>query len=333
MTESTEVKSGTIGLVNPAPELLGGNLVTAQRWARIFQDLGWNAFVEESWSGRPCDLLVALHARRTNSSVVRFHREHPDLPIVVAATGTDVYSDVPDSGEARESFGIATRIVVLQPLAVERLPTETRARAKVIYQSVEVPETRPPHPTDAFEVCVVAHARPVKDPLRTAQAARLLPAESRIRVVHVGDIVDDFMREEFEREVRKNPRVRWTGGLSRPETLAAIARAHLMVSTSRHEGGANAISEALALGTPVLVTAIPGSLGLLGETYPGTFAVGDTEGLATMMRRAETDSDFYESLKAACAERASLTEPEHERAAWGDLLEELCGSRTGGLSD
>lgn len=326
------MRSGTIGIVNPVPQLRGGNRVTALRWSRVFRRLGWHVFVEESWSGRSCDLLIALHARRSNSSVVRFHREHPGLPIVVAATGTDVYSDVADSGEARESFGIATRIVVLQPLAVERLPAETRARARVVYQSVEVPRTRPARPTDAFEVCVVAHVRPVKDPLRAALAARLLPDDSRIRVVHVGGVVDEFLREEFERESRTNRRVLWRGTLPRAATLEAIARSHLLVSTSRHEGGANAVSEALALGTPVLATAIPGSIGLLGEGYPGTFAVGDTEGLARAMHRAETDADYYASLKAACDERAPVTDPRHELETWRELLQELCASHAGGLS-
>jgi putative glycosyltransferase (TIGR04348 family) len=327
------LKRGTIGLVNPAPQLRGGNRVTALRWSRILRRLGWHTFVEESWSGRPCDVLVALHARRTNSSVVRYHREHPDRPIVVAATGTDVYSDVPDSGEARESFGLATRIVVLQPLAVANLPGEARSRARVVYQSVEVPATVPSRTSDAFEVCVVAHARPVKDPLRTALAARLLPSESRVRVVQVGGVLDEFMRDEFEREMHENPRVQWRGSLSRPATLAAIAQAQLVVSSSRHEGGANAVSEALALGTPVLATAIPGSIGLLGETYPGTFPVGDTEGLAALLWRAETDADFLAALRAACAERASLTEPRRELETWRGLLDELCESRSAASRD
>ena len=313
----------TICIVNPVPQLRGGNRVTALRWARVFRRLGWRVFVEESWSGRPCDLLVGLHARRSNSSIVRFRREHPDLPVVVAATGTDVYSDVPDSGEARESFGIASRIVVLQPLAVEKLPVEARMRAKVIYQSVSAPRRRPAKAKDAFEVCVIAHIRPVKDPLRVALAARLLPASSRIRVVHLGDLIDEFLKGELEREVRENPRFRWLGDRPRSETLEALARAQLFVLSSRHEGGANAISEALALGVPVLATRIPGTLGLLGEDYPGTFAVEDTRALAELMSRAETDPAFYRSLEKACRSRAYLTDPAQELESWRELLSEL----------
>lgn len=318
---------GTIGIVNPATQMRGGNRVTGLRWAWVFRRLGWKVFQEESWSGRACDLLVALHGRRSNTSVVRFRREHPELPVIVAATGTDVYSDVADTGEARESFGLASRIVVLQPLSVEKLPEETRARARVVYQSVTPPKRRPARVRDVFEVVTIAHLRPVKDPLRPALAARLLPASSRIRIVHLGALVDEFMKGELEREVRENVRFRWLGDRPRTEVLETLARARLFVSSSRHEGGANAVSEALALGTPILATRIPGSLGILGADYPGTFAVEDTQGLADLLLRAETDADFYRSLEKACQARAYLTDPTQELDSWREILNELMSER------
>jgi putative glycosyltransferase (TIGR04348 family) len=321
--------AGTIGIVNPVPQMRGGNRVTALRWAWVFRKLGWKVFQEESWSGRDCDVLVALHARRSNSSVVRFKRAHPDRPLIVAATGTDVYSDVPDSGEARESFGLASRIVVLQPLSVEKLPEETRARARVVYQSVTQSRKTRPKARDAFDVCTIAHLRPIKDPLRPALAARLLPASSRIRVLHFGGLIDEFMQKELEREVRENPRFRWLGDRPRGEVLETLGRSRLFVSSSRHEGGANAVSEALALGVPILATRIPGSLGLLGDDYPGTYAVEDTQGLADLMLRAETDAAFYAVLEKACRARAYLTDPAQEIESWREILKELTSATAG----
>jgi putative glycosyltransferase (TIGR04348 family) len=321
--------AGTIGIINPVPQLRGGNRVTALRWAWVFRKLGWRVFQEESWSGRKCDLLVALHARRSNSSAVSFKRAHPDLPLIVAATGTDVYSDVPDTGEARESFGLATRIVVLQPLSVEKLPEETRTRARVVYQSVTRPRRIRPKARDAFEVCTIAHLRPIKDPLRPALAARLLPPSSKIRIVHFGGLIDEFMQKELDREVRENPRFRWIGDRPRTEVLEALSRARLFVSSSRHEGGANAVSEALALGIPILATRIPGTLGLLGEDYPGAFSVEDTRGLADLMLRAETDPAFYSTLEKACRARSYLTDPAQEIESWREILRELKSEKAG----
>lgn len=316
-------------IVNPVPQQRGGNRVTALRWARIFRKLGWHVAVEESWSGGPCEVLVALHARKSHSSVVSFKREHPKLPVIVAGTGTDLYSDVADGGEARASFGLATRIVVLQPTAVEKLEPELRPRARVIYQSVLLPRgPLPARRTEAFQVCVIANLRPVKDPLRTARAARLLPASSRIQVVHIGALLDEFMKGELEVECRTNPRFTWLDDRPRAETLHELARSRLCVVSSRHEGGSNALSEALAVGTPPLATRIPGNVGLLGEDYPGYFPVGDEAALCDLMNRAERDGLFLEALTSACRARAHLTEPAQELASWRELLEEARTERS-----
>lgn len=315
-------------IVNPVPQQRGGNRVTALRWAWLFRKLGWHVTVEESWSGTPCEVLVALHARKSHSSVVRFKREHPELPVIVAGTGTDLYSDVADGGEARESFGLASRIVVLQPNGVEKLDPELRPRARVIYQSVVLPRgPRPPRRADAFQVCVIANLRPVKDPLRTAHAARLLPPTSRIAVVHLGALLDEFLKEELEEECRTNPRFTWLGERPRVETLRELARSRLCVVSSRHEGGPNALSEALALGTPVLATRIPGNAGLLGEDYPGYFPVGDEAALCDLMNRAERDGPFLEALTEACRAHAHLTDPAQELASWRELLDETRSER------
>jgi len=299
--------------------------VTAARWAGIFRELGWQTFEEADWSGRPCDVLVALHARHGSGSIARFAREHPDRPRIVAAAGTDLYGDAPISPEARDSFLLATRIVVLQPRAIERLPEAARARARVIRQSVEVPAHRPPKAADAFQVASIAHLRPVKDPLLPARASRLLPAASRVRIVHVGGVLDPSLRADVERETRENPRFRWLGERPREEALDLLARSHLFVSSSRHEGGSNAVSEALALGVPVLATAIPGSIGLLGEDHPGLYPVGDARRLADLLLLAEADPRFLAALAERSTALAPLTDPARELESWRALLAEVTG--------
>jgi glycosyltransferase involved in cell wall biosynthesis len=99
-----------------------------------------------------------------------------------------------------------------------------------------------------------------------------------------------------------------------------MARSRLLVITSRSEGGANVLSEAIASGVPVLSSRIPGSTGLLGSDYPGLFAVGDTHGLAALFERAESDAEFRGSLTSWCRRLAPLVEPARERKAWRDLL-------------
>jgi glycosyltransferase involved in cell wall biosynthesis len=89
------------------------------------------------------------------------------------------------------------------------------------------------------------------------------------------------------------------------------------------EGGANVISEALAVPVPVLASRIPGSIGLLGEDYPGYFPVGDTQALARLLDKVEHDTKFYQKLHDWCRRLSPLVHPDREHESWRRLLEEL----------
>ncbi|MEW6071019.1 MAG: selenoneine biosynthesis selenosugar synthase SenB [Planctomycetota bacterium] len=311
-------------ILNPHPRgQRGGNRTTALRWARILRRLGARVRVEQRWSGQPADLLVALNGWRSGESILRFRAAHPELPIVVAITGTDLYTGEPDPAALARAFAASTRLVVLQELALEALAPPYRAKAVVIHQSVR-PLPDPPAPRDdAFECCVVANLRPVKDPLLAARAARRLPARSRIRIVGIGETLDAALGAELARERAANPRFLWLGALPRLATLRRIAAARLLVSTSRAEGGAGVVSEALAHGVPVLATDVPGARGMLPAGYPGLFPVGDEGTLARLLARAEEDASFLAALAALCRSRAWITAPAREEAAWGALLAEI----------
>jgi putative glycosyltransferase (TIGR04348 family) len=311
-------------VVTPAPPgARMGNRVTALRWARILRGLGHRATVAVQYDRQPCDLLVALHARRSFPSIARYRRRHSRAPLVVALTGTDAYADLRSSASARRALEMATRIVVLQPLAIRTLPARTRRKVRVIVQSATGPRHRPPRRREAFEVCVLGHLRAVKDPFRAAAAARLLPPSSRIRVQHVGAAIQPGSASRARARQRGSARYRWIGERPHAEALRILARSRLLCLTSKLEGGANVVSEAAAAGVPVLSSRIDGSVGLLGPRYPGYFPVGDTRALAGLLLRAETDPRFYAELRRGVRRLAPLVRPARERAAWASLLAEL----------
>ena len=312
-----------ISIITPASaRSRRGNRWTALRWAGMLRDLGHRVAIEEKYSGRRCAVLVALHARKSYPSIERFRREHPEAPLIVALTGTDLYGDIRGNRQAQRSIEMASRLIVLQPLGVKELPARVRSRARVILQSAERPRGRIRPRKRVFEVCVMGHLRPVKDPFRAAQAARRLPAASRIRVVHIGRALSDQMKRTARSEMQSNPRYHWRGELSRGNALRVLARSRVHVLSSRAEGGANALSEAIACGVPTLASRIPGSVGILGPDYPGYFPAGETSALAELLRRAETDTKFLERLQNACKRLQPLVKPAREREAWRKLLEE-----------
>jgi glycosyltransferase involved in cell wall biosynthesis len=281
-----------IVLITPVPaQSRQGNRVTALRWARILKALGHRVTIAQEYDGAPYDLMVALHARRSFAAIDRFRRLYPELPLIVALTGTDLYGDIRTSVEAQQSLEMATR-----------LPSKSKT---------------------TFDVCVLGHLRPVKDPFRAALAARLLPTASRLRVLHVGKALSADMAERANMEMAENPRYRWLGELPRWQALRVLARSHVLVLSSLTEGGANVISEALALGVPILASRIAGSFGLLGKAYPGYFPVEETTALARLLEKVELEPRFYQALSAWCTRLTPLVHPAREHQTWADLLREV----------
>lgn len=318
-----------LALITPAaPNSRYGNRQTAERWASILRDLGHRVAVQEFWDGEPADLMLALHARRSHDSIARFATDYPHLPLVVILTGTDLYRDIRHDESARESLDLATRLVVLQEAGLAELAPRHREKARVVYQSAEPVERRTPS-KDSFDVCVIGHLRAEKDPFRAALAAQLLPPTSRIRVIQAGGAREPALAAEADSLVRANPRYEWVGELSREEVRDLLSRARLLVQSSFMEGGANAISEALAAGVPVVASDIPGNVGMLGEDYPGYYPAGDEHALARLLEKAEGDAEFYAGLEAGCEARRYLASPEHERGALLALISEIVVGQTG----
>lgn len=314
-------------LTSPAPPgIHTGNTTTAERWAAIFERLGHTATIARTWSGEPFDLLVALHAKKSFDAITRWRSARPDAPLVVALTGTDLYGDVRHDADAQRALALADRLVILQERGRAELPEGVRAKARTIVQS-STPSAPIEVAPGAFQVAVLAHLRAIKDPLRAAHAAELLPATSKIVIVHAGGALDDGLEAEARAAMAACTRYRWLGQVPRDEALGILAGSRLLVLTSIEEGGANVVTEAIAAGVPVVSSRIEGSLGLLGADHAGYFDVGDTAGLAALLTRCEEDAGFLAALRDRSVALAPIVDPAREREAWKNLLEELLPGR------
>jgi putative glycosyltransferase (TIGR04348 family) len=314
-----------ISLVMPAGVApRSGNQHTAGRWAKFLRSLGHRVAIVQQWDGAAVDLLIALHARKSSPSIESFHRAHPDRPLIVVLTGTDLYRDIGTHPEARKSLQFASRLVVLQPAGLRELPKRLRAKTRVIFQSSD---TRVRHcpPRSRFRVAVVGHLRQEKDPFRAVIALAHLPQRSGIEVMQMGDALTPDMAGIARRWMRREPRYRWLGSKPHADALRRLAASHLLVVSSVMEGGANVICEASRIGVPILASRVPGNLGMLGGGYAGYFPLFDDRRLGNLMARAATDADFYRRLKRAVAGRRTLFAPLAERRALRDLLIDACG--------
>ena len=298
-----------------------GNLHTAVRWAGMLRSAGFAVRVMQRWDGKPAGLLLALHARRSHDSVVRWKEAAPAAPLVVTLTGTDLYRDLPRSAHARRSLELADRLIVLQDAALGELAAAHRRKASTVYQS-SATQLRHAPPARRFRVAVVGHLREEKDPFRAVRALRRIP-DPAIELVQVGAALDAVHGREARRWMAREARYRWAGSVPHARALRWIAESHVLVVSSRMEGGANVIAEAARIGTPVLASRMSGNLGMLGPRYPGYYPLGNDAALARLITKAKDDPAFLRRLRSALAARRPLFAPAHERAA---LLKALRGA-------
>ena len=313
-------------LITPAAvRSRSGNRNTALRWGKMLRQLGHNVVIEMEWDGRPAGMMLALHARKSHASIKRYTDACPGAPLILALTGTDLYGDIRTDKNAQESMRLATRMIVLQDMGLNELASALRKKTRVIYQSAEPATPQPPLKT-RFEVCVIGHLREEKDPFRSALALPHLPQDSLIHMIHMGRAMSAEMETQAKKIMAHQPHYRWLGEMPHWKVCAQLARSRLMIISSRMEGGANVISEALATNVPVIASRIPGNIGMLGKDYAGYYPVENERALATLLHHAETDAAFYRLLKQQCAARKPLITPLKELNSLKQLIEEVTSS-------
>jgi putative glycosyltransferase (TIGR04348 family) len=311
-----------IVIATPAARGSGsGNRVTALRWALLLRRLGAHVRVVEAWQGQQCDLLVAVHAIKEARSVLAAAAALPRLRVAVLLAGTDIYPHFAPDVDTAAALARADAVIALQRHGADSMPDDVRRKVRTIVQSATAVPGQQKAPV--FQACVLAHLRPVKDPLLPLLALHDVPKHVPITLVLAGRALTRQLEWEVTDAVATDPRARWLGELPRRAARELLAQSHLCVVPSTAEGGANVVSEAIAAGTPVLATAIPGNMGLLGDSWPGLFPLGDRAALGALLARAATDVAFYQSLLRGTVALQPLVDPRHEMEAWRELLADL----------
>lgn len=302
-----------------------GNWRTARRWAGFLAGIA-RPIVQSEWRGEPADIAIALHAKRSATSIARLRDERPGVPLVLVLSGTDLYRDLPASPEAAHSLALADRIVALQADALAHVPPEHRGKCEVIHQSsTRLAAARKRR--GRLDCVAVGHLREEKDPRTLWRALGLLDPRLPIRLRHVGAPLDPELGRQAQALAARDPRFRWSGALPHGLARCAIRDAHLLVHPSVMEGGANVIVEAITAGTPVVASRVSGNVGMLGPGYPGYFEAGDASGLAGLLASLVADPAALGALRRACEARKSLFTPARERGALRRLVLGLLGNR------
>jgi glycosyltransferase involved in cell wall biosynthesis len=171
-------------------------------------------------------------------------------------------------------------------------------RAEVVPNPVSVPELPPReelrarHGLEGPTLVFSGRLVPQKDLGTLLEAAALVPEAS---LVVAGD---------GEERGRVDGRARALGALPREQVLELLRAADLAVLSSRWENFPHALVEALAVGTPVVATAVGGVPEIVRDGENGVLVPpGDPQALAGGIRRALAQRDALAAAAAGSVER------------------------------
>jgi glycosyltransferase involved in cell wall biosynthesis len=137
-------------------------------------------------------------------------------------------------------------------------------------------------PSDGVTVCCVAEMIPRKNHAMLLEAWKsVADSEEKAHLLLVGN---GRLRGSLEKEVLENriPRVHFLG--SRDDVPTILAGSAVLVLSSKQEGLARCIMEAMAAGRPVVATDIRGNRDLVVDGATGFLVkLGDTDGLANSL--------------------------------------------------
>jgi putative glycosyltransferase (TIGR04348 family) len=360
---SSQLPRPHVVVVSPAlADANNGNWQTAQRWQKMLA-IRFHCRIVSSWPDKFAnqdDVMLALHAKKSAESILAWHTQQGSAKLAVVLTGTDLYRDIQIDAAARGSLAMASRLVVLQSRAVLALPAEYQSKTTVIFQSTmahPTTEKTGQKTTQHLRAVMVGHLRDEKSPETLFEVARLLASSDAgklspnaieegagvdvselsadIYIDHIGAPLDAALGRAATATALACPNYRWRGAMPHVAARRAIARAQVMVLTSKMEGGAHVIMEAACSGTPVLASRIDGNVGMLGEDYAGYFELGDAHQLAALLlecRRTQNESNgLLAKLAAQLALRAPLFAPALEAEKLNAVVVAMLAS--GGINE
>jgi glycosyltransferase involved in cell wall biosynthesis len=275
----------------------------------------------ESWQP---DLVHAHYAVPAGAAARRWlERRGSAAPLVVSVHGGDLTYAAPRSDRGRRAVATtlagAAAVTVNSTLTgrgVEELIGPRRG-VTVVHPGADLME--PVGKAEEPTLVTVANLEPHKSQADVIRAlAALVPRYPRLRYVLVGKGPQREALERLAADLGVAERLRFTGALPHAAARAEVARGHVHVMPSVHDGFGAAHIEAMSAGVPTIAGAGTGSedIARAGE---GALLVraGDVPRLADLLDRLLGDRDERERLGAA----ARRTVAEH--FTW-----ERCGART-----
>ena len=315
-----------------------GNAITAERWRRSLQRKGVSVAVLAAQEINAADLVFELesfkpdlihvhHASRAGGLLLD-SRVMPlalRLPLVVSPGGTDINIDL----NIQDRKQIVTQVYEMARIIISQ-NRETTKQIRTLFpdskkQIALVPKAFSWLGHDAFDLRKItgcqnedilfflpAGIRPIKGPVECLRAFEKLHAiRPSTKIVFAGPALDVQYTARFEEELKRfHPFAHWIPTIPPGAMHSAFKTSDIALNFSFSEGLSNALLEAIAVGTPVLASDIPGNwwpvLGENGDHPAGfLFDTRDPEDFIHHALRLVDNKNLREVFGRTGQERAS----------------------------
>lgn len=153
-----------------------------------------------------------------------------------------------------------------------------------------------------LKICSLANIRPIKGQKYLIDAAGLVVRRHpKVRFFLVGSTFsDDSYSAEIEEQVRAlglEKVINFTGEFPRSEVPTMLAAMDISVSSSLTEGMSNALLESMAVGKPVVATAVGGNPELVEDGKTGYLVpLGDSQSMAEALLKLLTNPELRHNM-------------------------------------
>lgn len=280
-------------MITPILKSQRGNSITATRLCNGLSRKGYTidllSMDETDWH-----LQLDRYTRANSYSLVHgFHAlhfspaaNHPaikSLPILLTTTGTDINYDLagPHKEQTLDTLLRATQVVVFNTDLGGNLAAAVpglESRLTVIPQGVDLPAApevarRQLGLSEADTIFIAPSGlRPVKnldlalDGLQIAHRAH-----PQLSLLIIGTVIDAAYKEHIKSRLGDLPWAIYLGEIPHQRIGGIMQTADVVLNTSWAEGQPQAALEAMSLGKPCILSAVPGNLGIIEDGVHGCY--------------------------------------------------------------
>lgn len=280
-----------------------GNKLTSERlhtclkrrgWAIDLLSLesnDWQAILQKALEEKRYSLVHGLHISHFGRVISAFPAL-TELPLLLTTTGTDVNYDIKikPKQDILRTLNQVQKIVIFNDSfrkIFHELYPEITEKLVTIPQGVWLVEQPGPErsqlglsPQD-FVFILPSGFRPVKNlELAINALEKLQPDFPYLRLLILGAIIDREYGDSIFNHIKDLPWVIYPGEFPHNQMYTLLSTADVVLNTSRSEGQPQAALEAMSLGKPVLLTAVPGNNNIIENGQEGYYIKNEEELIA-----------------------------------------------------